>query len=172
MKIKRFIDCNVPVTTCNLRCHYCYITQQRKFSDALPVFKYTPEHKAPFYAEMRNRVEKDGSEWLTPRMKAFLSTKLKESNKEYAHELFVKNCLESLFSIKNEQRDGRECKIVRILGVKIRHNITPPEILINRTIFDVWRAFWRFAGFENYCLSRVQKIVLNAYVVMPYKYGC
>ncbi|MDD3149322.1 MAG: radical SAM protein [Candidatus Gastranaerophilales bacterium] len=43
-KIKRFIDCHVPVTTCNLRCHYCYITLKGKFAEKLPVFKYSPEH--------------------------------------------------------------------------------------------------------------------------------
>lgn len=42
-KIKRFIDCYLPVTTCNFRCHYCYITQQKKFNDKLPDFKYSPE---------------------------------------------------------------------------------------------------------------------------------
>lgn len=45
-KIKRFVECHIPVTTCNLRCHYCYITQQLKFSDKLPAFKYSPEHIA------------------------------------------------------------------------------------------------------------------------------
>lgn len=43
-KIKRFIDCYVPVTTCTLRCHYCYITMHRLFEGALPEFKYSPEH--------------------------------------------------------------------------------------------------------------------------------
>ena len=42
-KIKMFIDTYVPVTTCNLRCHYCYITQQRLFSEELPSFKYSSE---------------------------------------------------------------------------------------------------------------------------------
>lgn len=42
-KLKRFIDCTVPVVTCNLRCPYCYITQERKFLNALPTFRYTPE---------------------------------------------------------------------------------------------------------------------------------
>lgn len=42
-KIKRFIDCYLPVTTCNFRCHYCYITQQHKFDATLPKFKYTAE---------------------------------------------------------------------------------------------------------------------------------
>lgn len=43
MKIKRFIDCLIPVTTCNFRCHYCYITHNRMFSAKLPTWKYTPE---------------------------------------------------------------------------------------------------------------------------------
>lgn len=45
-KIKRFIDCNIPVKTCNLRCHYCYITQVHDFDKELPVFPYSPEHMA------------------------------------------------------------------------------------------------------------------------------
>ena len=141
--------CTLDLATGDLRQCYCGEVLQNVFEDidspihfrpvghkcpeshcynahAFLTFGAIPEHKAPFYAEMRNRVEKDGSEWLTPRMKAFLSTKLKESNKEYAHKLFVKNCLESLFSVKNEQRNGRVYKIVRILGLKIRHNIKPP----------------------------------------------
>ena len=43
-KIKRYIECHVPVTTCTLRCSYCYITQHRLFEGPLPEFRYTPEH--------------------------------------------------------------------------------------------------------------------------------
>jgi len=43
-KIKKFIDCIVPVKTCNLRCHYCYITLCREFETELPEFEYSPEH--------------------------------------------------------------------------------------------------------------------------------
>lgn len=42
--IKRFIDCYVPVTSCTLRCHYCYITQHRLFNAELPKFNYSPQH--------------------------------------------------------------------------------------------------------------------------------
>ena len=42
-KIKRFIDIFVPTETCNLRCNYCYITQNRKFNGKLFNFKYTLE---------------------------------------------------------------------------------------------------------------------------------
>ena len=39
-KIKRFLDCYIPTETCNLRCHYCYITQRKKFNNRLAHFKY------------------------------------------------------------------------------------------------------------------------------------
>ncbi len=42
-KIKRFIDCHIPVETCNLRCHYCYITQHGLFSSKITKSNYTPE---------------------------------------------------------------------------------------------------------------------------------
>lgn len=42
-KIKRFIDCYIPVTSCTLRCHYCYITHHRLFNNKLPIFKYSAE---------------------------------------------------------------------------------------------------------------------------------
>jgi len=41
-----------------------------------------PEMDAPTYAELRNRKCADGSEWLKPDMKSFMSTKLWESNRE------------------------------------------------------------------------------------------
>ena len=42
-KLKRFIDCYIETEACNLRCHYCYITQQRKFNNKLVKFKHTPQ---------------------------------------------------------------------------------------------------------------------------------
>lgn len=41
--MKRFIDIYVPVTSCTLRCHYCYITHHRLFDTHLPVFKYSAQ---------------------------------------------------------------------------------------------------------------------------------
>jgi organic radical activating enzyme len=43
-KIRRFVECFVPATTCNLRCHYCYITHTGLFANKPPKFKYGPEH--------------------------------------------------------------------------------------------------------------------------------
>ena len=39
-----------------------------------------PELEAPTYAEMRNRVCVDGTEWLRPKMKAFMSQRLYDNN--------------------------------------------------------------------------------------------
>lgn len=41
-KMKRFIDIYVPVTTCNFRCHYCYITHNGLFANKLPHFPISP----------------------------------------------------------------------------------------------------------------------------------
>lgn len=42
--MKRFIDIHIPVTTCNLKCHYCYVTQEGvRNSEATP-FNYSSEH--------------------------------------------------------------------------------------------------------------------------------
>jgi len=42
-----------------------------------------PELSAPTYGELRNRVCRDGSEWLKPEMKRFMDTHLWETNAEY-----------------------------------------------------------------------------------------
>ena len=52
-KIKKFIDAYIPVTTCNLRCHYCYITLQHMFDNEIPKFKYTPQYMAKALAKER-----------------------------------------------------------------------------------------------------------------------
>lgn len=43
-KIKRFIDCKIPVTTCNLRCHYCYITHHSLFKVSPFKMNYSPKY--------------------------------------------------------------------------------------------------------------------------------
>lgn len=42
-RLKKFIDCYVPIETCNLRCHYCYITQKKRFNSKIMKFKYEPK---------------------------------------------------------------------------------------------------------------------------------
>ena len=43
-----------------------------------------PELQTPTYADVRNRVCTDGSEWLAPGMKEVMQSKLSESNEEYS----------------------------------------------------------------------------------------
>jgi MoaA/NifB/PqqE/SkfB family radical SAM enzyme len=42
-KIRRLIVAHVPVSTCNLRCKYCYITIKNKWNAELPKFTHSPE---------------------------------------------------------------------------------------------------------------------------------
>ncbi len=42
-RLKGFIDIQIPVDTCTLRCHYCYITQHHLFDAKLPKMKYSAE---------------------------------------------------------------------------------------------------------------------------------
>lgn len=46
MKIKRFIECLLPVTACNLRCSYCYVIQREKNNEKMPEMKYSIEQMA------------------------------------------------------------------------------------------------------------------------------
>jgi organic radical activating enzyme len=42
--MKRLISCHIPTENCNLRCHFCYITQKRIFNNKLLKFEYSPQH--------------------------------------------------------------------------------------------------------------------------------
>lgn len=39
--IKRFFECLVPVTACNLKCHYCYIMQRGGRNMEITKLKYS-----------------------------------------------------------------------------------------------------------------------------------
>lgn len=43
---KRFIECLLPVTICNLKCSYCYIIQENRREMKYANLQYTPEHIA------------------------------------------------------------------------------------------------------------------------------
>jgi hypothetical protein len=46
-KIKRLILINVPMSICNFRCSYCYLTHRKEYyQDKQPDYKYSPEHVA------------------------------------------------------------------------------------------------------------------------------
>lgn len=42
--IKRFFECLIPVTVCNLRCSYCYVIQRDYRNMKLAKLKYSPEY--------------------------------------------------------------------------------------------------------------------------------
>lgn len=42
--IKRFFECLIPVTVCNLKCSYCYVIQRDYRNMKLAELKYTPAH--------------------------------------------------------------------------------------------------------------------------------
>ncbi len=42
-KIKRFFECLIPITACNLRCSYCYVIQRENRKNKVANLKYTPE---------------------------------------------------------------------------------------------------------------------------------
>ena len=72
-----------------------------------------PELEAPTYAELRNRTCNDGSEWLQPKMKAFMNTKLYHSNKEYS---YIKKCYVDFLNCAKVTR-----KRVKIILKRIFH---------------------------------------------------
>lgn len=41
--IKRFFECLIPVTACNLKCSYCYVIQRNNRKHEIARLKYTPE---------------------------------------------------------------------------------------------------------------------------------
>lgn len=42
-KIKRFFECLIPVTACNLKCSYCYVMQRDNRKNKMATLKYSPE---------------------------------------------------------------------------------------------------------------------------------
>lgn len=62
-----------------------------------------PELEAPTYAELRNRTCSDGSEWLFPQMKTFLSQKLHDNNMEYSR--FKKFFINTEMSLRESKKN-------------------------------------------------------------------
>lgn len=51
--MKRFLECLVPVTVCNLKCDYCYVIQKNYRDMEMPDFKYSVEHIAKGLSQER-----------------------------------------------------------------------------------------------------------------------
>lgn len=80
---------------------------------AFLTFGAIPEHKAPTYAAIRNRVCQDGTEWLKPRMKAFMEERLKNGNKEYS--LNKKNKIDREMAFREYIRNAQKV-VLRLTG--------------------------------------------------------
>lgn len=52
-KAKRLICVNVPVTACNLKCHYCYITLLKQWDEKSPLFRYSAEYIGKSFSQER-----------------------------------------------------------------------------------------------------------------------
>ncbi len=52
-KLKRYVECYIPITTCNLKCHYCYITRQEKWKNEVVPIGHSPEEIAKALSKKR-----------------------------------------------------------------------------------------------------------------------
>ncbi len=47
-KMKKFIECYVPISACNMRCKYCYVTQNEWWNNKKPDFSFKKKIKEAF----------------------------------------------------------------------------------------------------------------------------
>lgn len=80
---------------------------------AFLTFGAIPEHQAPTYAVIRNRVCQDGTEWLKPRMKAFMEERLKDGNSEYS--LSKKKIIDREMAFREYIRNAKKV-VLRLVG--------------------------------------------------------
>lgn len=53
-KIQRYIMCAIPMSICNFRCSYCYLTtRENAYQNKQAVFNYTPEHIGKAFTKER-----------------------------------------------------------------------------------------------------------------------
>ena len=72
-------DVPIPFKAIGHFCQECHCYNGHSFLS----WGVIPSKVAPTYAEERNRVCPDGSEWLRPQMKQFMSSRLFDANREY-----------------------------------------------------------------------------------------
>ncbi len=51
--MKRFVECYIPITSCNFRCHYCYIGQTNAFKNEIPKIEYSNEYIVRAFSKER-----------------------------------------------------------------------------------------------------------------------
>lgn len=85
--VKKIIFLNVPLSICNLRCHYCYIAQRKEcYQGVQPVMKYSPEQVAQALSYKRVggtafiNICAQGETLLLKNLDLYLSALLKEGH--------------------------------------------------------------------------------------------
>ena len=82
-----------------------------------------PEEICPSYGLLRNRICEDKTEWLIPKMKEFLNSKLNETNKEYSKvkkiKISLKNLMLKIFSVRKIYNDRKIQMQLIIFGIKM-----------------------------------------------------
>lgn len=51
--IKRFIECTIPISACNLKCDYCYVIQQNRRDSHMASFKISPQEMGNAFSRRR-----------------------------------------------------------------------------------------------------------------------
>ena len=52
-QIKRFFECTVPISNCNLKCSYCYVIQENRRDSGNPPFCATPKNIGKAFTQKR-----------------------------------------------------------------------------------------------------------------------
>ena len=145
-RIKKFIDCYIPVTTCNLKCQYCYITQSNRWSDALPEFKYSAEH-------VRKALSKD-------RLGGVCMLNMCAGGETLLHKYIIDLLRELLY-------EGHYIWVITngILTKRFEEIISFPKELLYRLAFK-----FSFHYFELKRLNKLEEYVKN--VKMVHEHGC
>ena len=51
--VKRFVECTIPISHCNLRCKYCYIIQESRRDADMPKLRYSPDYIGKAFSKKR-----------------------------------------------------------------------------------------------------------------------
>lgn len=185
-KIKRYIDCHVPITTCNLRCPYCYVYLTGKFKAKIPEFKYSP-------SQVRRALSKErlggicminfcawGETLLAPEMLAYIKELLEEGHfisvvtngtlskrfdliakfpEEYRERLFFKFSYHYLQLKSKNLLDifFKNVKKMRDAGCSFTIEVTPHDELIPFIEEMNTRCMWEVGAIPHFTVTRNER---------------
>ena len=85
-RLKRFFECYVDITVCNLKCEYCYVRQFKRNTNEIGGFKYPAEHMAKALSKERLggvcyfNICGGGETMLMPKLEEVVEALLKEGH--------------------------------------------------------------------------------------------